>query len=87
MSDLVARLPGNQVTPVDLNALRMFYIGLCAIAPTLMCGAPGAVGLVISGGLYELLKDRFCSDPQFARVMANVWVQDVKTIKQGGDIR
>lgn len=80
-------LSGNQLTPVDLDSLRAFYDGLVAIKRTVIAGAPGRVAIAISKGFYDLLEPQYGSRNEFREVMANVWVQDVKTIKQGGDVR
>lgn len=80
-------LHGNQLTPVDLEALRKFWEGLCAVRLTLQMGAPAGVYISISKGLYDLLESHYGRERFFQDVIANLWVQEPKTIKQGGDVR
>jgi len=77
----------RNLTPVDLDALQLFYEGLCRIEDTLLCSAPAAAGIALSRSLYDLLQSKFGQDARFDKVMANIWVQEVSTIKRGGDVR
>ncbi len=83
----VELLRGNQLTPLDMDALRKFWEGLCAVQLTLQMGAPAGVYISISKGLYDVLESHYGRERVFQNVMANLWVQDPKTIKQGGDVR
>jgi hypothetical protein len=80
-------LSSTQLTPVDLDALRKFWDGLYAVKVTLIYGAPGRVAIAISKEFYDLLESYYGRELGFQDVMANVWVQDAKTIKHGGDVR
>lgn len=83
----ITPLSSNNLTPSELGALRAFYDGLCAIGAILERGAPGQAGIAISPILYVLLRDTFGQDVLFTRLMANLWVQEVSTMKRGGDVR
>lgn len=71
-------------TPVTEHGVRDFFNGLAALQDTLTYSAPAQAAIAITPSLAGLL-EQFCgTDPRYKRVMADVWINDYKSIKANG---
>lgn len=81
LPEVAQRIP---TTPVTEQGVLEFFNGLVAIHETLTHSAPAQVAVAITPSLAGLLH-QFCgADPRYNRVMADVWINDLKSIKASG---
>lgn len=84
MTNLPHVMQNVPTTPVTEQGVREFFAGLVAIHDTLVYSAPAQVAVAITPSLAGLL-EQFCGAyPRYKRVMADIWINDYKTINAGG---